>query len=67
MRKCKDCEFYTDETYTSTGVGIAYCYEKESKRYGLPTGSLKTVVYEDGSCKCWKGKHEEQRTNSDNH
>ena len=54
MKTCKSCEHYKKESHTSTGVGIAYCDEKESRRYGMPTGSIQTVVYEDGHCKYWK-------------
>lgn len=56
MNTCEHCKYYTDESFTPTGAGIAYCYEKESRRYGKPTGSIQTVVYADGSCKYWKDK-----------
>lgn len=58
IKKCCTCEHYKDETHTETGVGIAYCYEKESRRYGLSTGSIQTVVYADGYCRYWKEKNE---------
>lgn len=58
MKTCKKCKYYQDETYTPTGKGIAYCYEKESRRYGMPTGSIQTVVYTDGNCRYWKEKNE---------
>ena len=58
MKTCKNCEYYQDETHTPTGIGIAYCYEEQSRRYRMPTGSIQTVVYEDQNCKYWKGKNE---------
>ena len=58
MKTCKTCKYYEDETNTPTGEGIAYCYEKESRRYGMPTGSIQTVVYADGNCRYWKEQNE---------
>ena len=51
MNCCKQCKYYIDESYTSTGIGIAYCYMKDSKRYNMPYGSIQSVVYEDGKCR----------------
>ena len=54
---CKGCVHYRDESYTPTGIGVAYCDEKESKRYGLPSGSIDTVVYEDSkACRYFRSK-----------
>lgn len=50
-RRCYNCKHYTSETLTPTGIGIGYCYHKESKRYGLPDGSIQTVTYADSTCK----------------
>lgn len=58
MKTCKFCKYYENETYTPTGEGIAYCYEKESRRYRMPTGSIQTVVYADDHCRYWKEKNE---------
>ena len=53
MRICKNCKYYKDETHTLTGVGIAYCDVKESRKYGKPDGSIRTVTYEDSTCRYW--------------
>ena len=58
MSKCKDCKYYRNETYTPTGIGVAICDMKESKRYNMPYGSLETVVYEDDSCRYFKDKNQ---------
>lgn len=50
-RRCYNCKHYTSETLTPTGIGIGYCYHKESKRCGLPDGSIMTVTYADSTCK----------------
>ena len=55
-RKCRSCKNYTDETFTPTGIGIAYCHHKESKRYGLPDGSIQTVAYADSTCRYFEAK-----------
>lgn len=55
-RKCYNCKHYTDETFTPTGIGISYCYHKESKRYGLSDGSIQTVTYADSTCRYFKEK-----------
>lgn len=55
-KPCKSCKYYYDETKTPTGIGIAYCDMKWSKRMGLHYGSLQTVVYEDGHCRDWEQK-----------
>lgn len=52
--RCKDCRYYKDETKTPTGIGIAYCDVRDSRRFGKFDGSIKTVVYEDGHCKYFK-------------
>jgi len=57
MRACKNCCHYTDETRTPTGIGIAYCDTKESRRYNTKDGSIRTVVYEDGKCKYWSERN----------
>ena len=54
MKICRNCKHYESGTFTSTGKGIAYCYEKESRRYGLPHGSIQTVTYEDSKCRFFK-------------
>ena len=54
MSKCKDCVHYRDESHTPTGVGIAYCNVKESRRYGMEDGSIVTCVFEDDKCRYWK-------------
>jgi hypothetical protein len=64
MKTCKSCKYYEDETHTPTGEGIAYCYEKESRRYGMQTGSIQTVVYADGNCRYWKEKNETRQCKS---
>lgn len=43
MKICRNCKHYESETFTSTGKGIAYCYEKESRRYGLLHGSIQIL------------------------
>lgn len=53
MRICKNCKHYVAETHTPTGVGIAYCDVKESRRYGKPDGSIQTVIYENSTCRYW--------------
>lgn len=53
MKQCKQCRYYYSEKYTPTGIGIAYCDVKESRRYCMPDGSIQTVVYEDGTCRYW--------------
>lgn len=53
MRICNNCKYYTDETYTPTGIGIAYCDVKESRRYSKPDGSIRTVTYEESTCRYW--------------
>ena len=60
MKICRNCKHYESETFTSTGKGIAYCYEKESRRYGLPHGSIQTVTYEDSRCRFFKDRRSEQ-------
>ena len=35
---------------------MAYCDRKESKRYGLPEGSIRTVTYADCSCRFFEEK-----------
>lgn len=57
-RRCHNCKHYTDETFTPTGISIGYCYRKESKRYGLPDGSIQTVAYADSSCRYFEEKED---------
>ena len=57
-RKCYNCKHYTDETFTPTGISIGYCYNKESKRYGLPDRSIQTVAYADSSCRYFEEKED---------
>ena len=57
---CKQCKHYTDESHTTTGIGIAYCGHKESKHYGLQDDSIQTVVYENGKCRYFESGEYEQ-------
>ena len=51
VKRCKECRHYRNESYTPTGIGIADCGIKESRRYGKMDGSIMTVVYENQSCR----------------
>lgn len=57
-RRCYNCKHYTSETLTPTGIGIGYCYHKESKRYSLSEGSIQTVTYADSTCRYFEVKED---------
>ena len=63
-RKCFNCKYYTDETFTPSGIGIGYCYHKESKRYDLPERSIQTVTYADSTCRYFEVKKQGSNVHS---
>ena len=50
--RCHNCKHYTDETLTSTGICIGYCYYKERKWYGL----FDRNIYADSTCRYFEEK-----------
>lgn len=52
---CHDCIYYYGQRLTSTNIETGYCDMKDSKRFGLPYGSLQFVVYGDNrKCKYYE-------------
>ena len=56
--RCENCVYFHDKDVTSTGKILGYCNMKDSKRFGLPYGSLRFVVYGDGKCPYFKAKQQ---------